>query len=94
MIANRKSRVLGLRARYASESRGTREYIILGISFAVKGIRFASGGKRYSTNMFHGIGDRLEIHVSISLLIFKQILDFSIMLCPISVAQTDVVRGK
>lgn len=93
-MANRKSRVLGLRARYASESREIIVYNIFGISFAVRGIRFSSGGNRYSTKMFHEKGDRLDIHVSISVLVFKQILDLSIMLCPISVARTDMVRGK
>jgi hypothetical protein len=86
MIANRKSRVLGLRARYASKSRDVTVNNMFGISFAVKGLRFSSGGKRYSIN-----GDRLEIHVSISELIFKQIFDFSIMLRPISVARPDIV---
>ena len=71
IIAYRKTRVLGLRARYASKSRDTIGNNILGISFVVKGIRFSSGGKRYSRNKCHEMGGRLKIHVSKSVLVFK-----------------------
>ena len=70
IIAYRKNRVLGLRARYASKSRGTIGHNTLGISFVVKGIRFSSGGKRYSKSQCHEMGGRLKIHVSKSVLIF------------------------
>jgi hypothetical protein len=98
IIASRKSCVLGLRARYARKSMDIVGYNKLGISFAVKGIRFSSGGKRYSTNKAHEMGDRpdrLDIHVSISVLSSsRQILNLSIILCLISGARTDVVRGR
>ena len=71
IIAYRMNRVLGLRARYASKSRDTIGHNTLGVSFVVKGIRFSSGGKRYSMNKCHEMGGRLIIHVSKSMLIFK-----------------------
>lgn len=71
IIASRKNLVLGLRTRYASKSRDNIGHNKLGISFAVKGIRFSSGGKRYPTNKCHEMGGRLKIHVNKSMLIFK-----------------------
>jgi len=87
IIANRMNRVLGLRARYASKSIDNIDCSISGIAFVVKGIRFSSGGKKYPKNELHEMGDTLEVHVSISVLNSQQIHDFSIILCPISVAR-------